>query len=196
MLENGYHDIPAGKIASVVTFLEMTSPPGTAAPARPDLDLKACKAPDIDWYRALYSRVGAEWLWYSRLEMPAAKLAAILADPGVDVFALTRDGADIGLLELDRRTPGEVEIAFFGLVAEEVGTGAGRWLMTEALKLAFAGNPARVWVHTCNLDHPAALGFYRRSGVRPYKYAVEVADDPRLTGTLPRDTAPAVPAIG
>jgi hypothetical protein len=54
----------------------------------------------------------------------------------------------------------------------------------------------RFWVHTCSLDHPAALNFYRRAGFVPYQRAVEVFDDPRVTGLLPPDSAPQIPLIG
>jgi hypothetical protein len=50
-------------------------------------------------------------------------------------------------------------------------------------------------VHTCTLDHPAALGFYIRSGFRPFKRQLELSTDPRLDGTLPPDAAPGVPII-
>ncbi|HOV03127.1 MAG TPA: GNAT family N-acetyltransferase [Hyphomicrobiales bacterium] len=197
MLETGYHDVPAGKIASVVTYLEMTAAPLPGpAEARPVLELAAVPAPDIDWYRGLYRAIGTDWLWFSRVVMPAADLAAILADPAVEVFVARDGGRDIGLVELDRRIAGEVELAFFGLVPDAVGTGVGRWMMSRALELAWKAAPARVWVHTCTLDHPAALAFYIRSGFVPYRYAVEIADDPRLGGALPADAARHVPIIG
>jgi hypothetical protein len=50
-------------------------------------------------------------------------------------------------------------------------------------------------VHTCTLDHPAALAFYQRSGFVAYRRQVEIDDDPRLDGTLPADAAPHVPLI-
>jgi hypothetical protein len=55
--------------------------------------------------------------------------------------------------------------------------------------------PQRIWVHTCTSDHPAALGFYRKMGFVPYKRAIEIADDPRLTGELPRTAAGHVPVV-
>jgi hypothetical protein len=53
-----------------------------------------------------------------------------------------------------------------------------------------------VWVHTCTLDHPAALGFYIKSGFTPFHRAIETFADPRLDGTLPVDAAPHVPSLG
>jgi hypothetical protein len=54
----------------------------------------------------------------------------------------------------------------------------------------------RVHVHTCSLDHPAALSAYRRAGFVPVRRALERFIDPRLTGVLPADAAPQVPLLG
>jgi GNAT superfamily N-acetyltransferase len=118
-----------------------------------------------------------------------------MVSPKVHVHALRDRGADVGLLELDFRQDGECELAYFGLTAGMVGRGAGRWLMNRAIALAWAKNITRFHVHTCTLDHPAALEFYRRSGFTPYKREIEIAPDPRLTGNLPRDCAAHVPLI-
>jgi hypothetical protein len=67
--------------------------------------------------------------------------------------------------------------------------------MTELLDRAWTDATKRVWLHTCTLDGPTALSFYRKCGFRPYKRAIEVADDPRLRGILPEDAAPQVPII-
>ena len=67
--------------------------------------------------------------------------------------------------------------------------------MAHALQRAWAKGIARVWVHTCTLDHPRALGFYRAAGFTPYKRTVETFDDPRVTGALPADAAPHVPRL-
>ena len=218
---NGYYDVPDGKIASVVTYLEMTAPPpGAAPPERDDLTLRPVGEADLAWYRTLYRGIGDRWLWFSRLDLGDAELREILHDPAVEVFAPVRDGSDIGLLELDRRDPENVELAFFGIAPDQIGQGVGHWLMAMAIALAFGARdlvsrasgagaegardlvsrasgagPRRFWLHTCSLDHPAALSFYRRAGFTPYKRAVEIADDPRLRGILPKDTGPGVPLI-
>ena len=43
----------------------------------------------------------------------------------------------------------------------------------------------RVWVHTCTLDHPSALGVYQRAGFSAYRRERVVIDDPRLKGLMP-----------
>ena len=191
---NSYSDLPPGTIAAVVTYLEMRQmPPERPAPRR-DWSLVPL-AGDLGRYRDLFRRVGEPWLWFSRLIMSDEALGAILDHPGVQAFALHAGARDIGIIELDFRRPGECEFCFFGLVPKAVGQGWGRILMNEAVRRAWAEPIERLWVHTCTLDHPRALGFYMRSGFRPYKRAVEIAEDPRLKGYLPLTAAPHMPPL-
>lgn len=187
----GYSRVAPGKIASVVTCLEMLARP-LPKPARPierPLTLQRFETPDLAVYRELFRLVGEDWLWFSRLVMPDDELAAILTDPAVEVYALRQGRKAIGLLELDFRGEGQCELAFFGLVKEAIGQGAGRFLMDQAIAKAWARPISRLWVHTCTHDSPGAIGFYQRSGFVPYAIEVEVADDPRLSGHVPRSAA-------
>ena len=195
ILPDGYSDIPAGKVAAVVTHLEMTARPAPRPDPRGAWTLRRVDEPALDWFRDLYRRVGEEWLWFSRIRMPDSELAARLHSLQLEVYAMVDDGSDEGLLELDFREPGHCEIGMFGVTAKLVGTGAGRWLMNRALELALSRPVTRVWLHTCTFDHPAALAFYQRSGFRPFRRQVEVSDDPRLDGTAPRDVARHVPIV-
>ncbi|KAA2235785.1 GNAT family N-acetyltransferase [Salinarimonas soli] len=192
MLKDGYTDIAPGKIAAVVTYLAMTAPPVDLE--RPALDLAPLRG-DPARYRALFRRVGEPWLWFGRAGLSDDALARIIDDPAVEAYALRHDGADAGLLELDFRNPGECELGYFGLVPEATGRGLGRSLMREAIARAFARPIGRFFVHTCTLDDPRALPFYIRAGFRPYKRAIEVADDPRLAGALPMEAAPHCPVL-
>ena len=87
------------------------------------------------------------------------------------------------------------ELAYFGLVPGTTGKGIGRVLMEEAIRRAFRPPVKRFFVKTCSLDHPGAVSFYVRSGFNAYKRAIEIVDDPRLTGFLPLTAAPQVPII-
>ncbi|MGL4636202.1 MAG: GNAT family N-acetyltransferase [Beijerinckiaceae bacterium] len=196
-IPNGYHPLPPGKIAAVVTYLEMRARPEQRTANDQSLTVQSVKNPDLNWYRDLFRAVGTEWIWFSRLSMDDPTLASIIHDPLVEVYAIKKDSKDIGLLELDFREAGACELAYFGLTADAIGTGAGQQLMQFALARAWSGTPAinRLHVHTCTLDHPRAVGFYRKSGFTPYARAIEVADDPRLDGRLPRDAAAWLPLL-
>lgn len=192
----GYSDVPPGHVASVVTCLEMRSKPQQETLPLPEgITLAPLVNVDLIAYRALFRKIGAKWLWFSRLYMADDKLTAILNDPNVEAWVI-RDGAeDIGMLELDFSEPGQCELVFLGLVEGTTGNGLGRAIMSRATERAFAKPIERFWVHTCTFDHPSALSFYIRSGFVPYAFQVEVQADPRLTGHLPADAAPHIPLI-
>ena len=191
-----YDDVRNGDLAAVVTFLEMREKPHLAVPPSP-LSLRRIENPRTDAYRSLFRQVGSAWLWFSRLVMDDAKLAAIIQHPDVDLYAVVDEsGREVGMLELDFRETGEGELSFVGLIPELSGQGHGRWLLAEAIRLAWRDGVVRVHVHTCTLDHPAALSAYRRAGFEPYRRAIEHFPDPRLLGVLPRDCAPQIPLIG
>jgi len=195
-LSAGYFDLPPTMLATIVTCLEMHGKPARRPPPPADgMTVEPWLSPSIEAYRALYRRVGEDWLWMSRVAMEDAKLIAIIQDPAVEIYTMMRDGEALGLLELDFREAGQCELAFFGLDASLIGSGAGRILMNAAIDIAWEKQINRFWVHTCHLDHPAALAFYQRSGFIPYKRMVEVFPDPRLTGELRPDAGRHVPLI-
>lgn len=196
-LPGGYSPVAPGYVAAVATALEMTARPQekAAQPSERLRSLRRLTAADRDAYLELFRRIGTDWLWFSRLVWPVDKLDAYLSNPEIEVYALHEGRHAVGLMELDFRIDGECELALFGLAQEAIGHGSGRYLMDQALVRAWSRPVARVWVHTCTFDHPEALAFYVRSGFVPFARAIEVAEDPRLTGVLPREAAPHVPLV-
>jgi GNAT superfamily N-acetyltransferase len=183
-----YEPIADGELAAIVTFLEMRENPRIEVPPS-TLDLQRIETPDLDEYRALFRLVGAPWLWFSRLVLDDAALAAIIRDPGVELYeVLDGNGRRGGMLELDFRQQGECELAFVGLTPDLSGLGHGRWLLAEAVD--------RAWREGVTLDHPAAMAAYRRAGFTAHKRALERFPDPRLAGILPEDCAPQSPVLG
>lgn len=195
VLEDGYHVLPPGKLAAVVTWLEMGEAPAAGEPLPGGMALIRMAEPDAEWYRRVFRKIGERWMWFGRLEMDAEELEGILRANGVEVYRLEEAGETIGLLELDRRVAGEVEIVYFGLVEGSTGRGIGKPFMAEALRRAWTPGTRRVWLHTCTLDHPGALGFYRKCGFKPYQRGLEIGDDPRLRGVMARGAAPQVPLL-
>ncbi|MEE4015403.1 GNAT family N-acetyltransferase [Roseibium sp. FZY0029] len=195
---DGYTDIPEGKVAFVVTFLEMLqAPERPLAPPRSDVTLRRWETPETDSYRKLFREVGEDWIWFGRLVHDDATLRQLLAEPGRENYLPMIDGKPVGTLELDFANPQEPELAYFGLVPGAIGGGLGRWLMAQALDIVWSRpETKRLWVHTCTGDSPQALAFYRACGFKPYGRAIEVAEDPRLLGLLGPERAPHVPVIG
>lgn len=194
-LADGYHAVPSGKLANVQTFLEMRA----RAPLRPSPDgpwrLERLQRPELSRYREAVHRVGDDYLWCFRLAMPDAELERFLLDPRIEPYLLVTHNGDEGVLELDFRVDRECELSLFGVAPSLIRSGAGRWLMNRAIEIAWSHPIERFWLHTCTLDHPNALAFYRRSGFEVFKREVEVYDDPRVLGITRRDAAPHVPIL-
>lgn len=195
-LQDGKHPLPFGKLAAVVTYLQMHAPPNrTPVPAPTGVTLAHICEPDPDWYQNLFREIGTPWLWTSRLQLERDALNAILTDEKVHIHAVRKNGQDIGLVELDFRRSDCNEIAFFGLIPNATGQGQGRWMMDQAISKAFKTRNTRLFLHTCTLDSPAALPFYQSCGFKAYKRAVEILDDPRHEGLLSVGTAPHMPML-
>ncbi|WP_295525091.1 GNAT family N-acetyltransferase [Novosphingobium sp. Chol11] len=200
-LAAGSHAIAPGDLPCVVTALEMLEAPQGLTRLVPEQDvpvqLVRWKDTAPEKYRMLYRRVGAPWIWWSRLVLGDAELAEIIHDPRVQLYAVVdRAGVEVGMLELDFRVDRESEIAFFGLIPGATGKGLGKWLMRRTLQLAWVTGIERVWVHTCTLDDARALPFYMGQGFVPYERYVEVFPDPRFAGLLPTGSAPHAPVLG
>lgn len=178
--------VPEGKLELVVTFLEMTRRPTRAHASHPTgkLTLLRAENPTASFYRYLYNTVGEQWLWYERRKMDDEALGAIIRDSKVRVYVLYVGGVPAGYAELDRRVEGEVELAYFGLMPEFIGRGYGHYFLDWSVDKAWSAEPKRVWVHTCNLDHPKAIAVYQQSGFVPYQQETKFVDDPRLDGTM------------
>ena len=180
--------VPAGKLRSVITYLEMREAPGGRALRRPHgvkLALMRAERPTVSFYRYLYDSVGEAWLWWERRAMPDRALETILGGGKVEVYVLYAAGVPAGFAEIDRRQEPEIELAYFGLLPDFIGAGLGGYFLNWAVEAAWAYEPTRLWVHSCDFDHPSALAVYQRAGFVPYDQKVEVVDDPRLAGLIP-----------
>jgi GNAT superfamily N-acetyltransferase len=193
-LATGYYKVPPGKLANACTYLEMTVPPPAAAITAAGIQLQRLKGDDAARFRALYRTVGERWLWAGHLTKSPAELATYLAAPERDTFAVVDAHGDIGLLQLEFDAA-HAEIVYFGLIETEIGRRIGQWLIGQAIALAFAKPIKRLWLHTCNFDHPKALQFYQRAGFQVYATGFEIMDDPRALGLLPKFAAPHVPMV-
>jgi GNAT superfamily N-acetyltransferase len=153
-----------------VYYLEMLAPARrvVAAP-RDGLTVRHVPSPTVPYYRALYDAVGGEYHWLSRRKMSDAALADLLGDARNELHVLHVDGAAAGFAELDRRQSNEIELVQFGLIAKYIGQGLGKWFLQWTIDKAWSYAPNRFWLHTCTLDHPAALPNYQKAGFHLFR---------------------------
>src|ERR1043166_9103153 len=147
--------------------------PEELRPKRVDARFQVRELEQRDWQfnRDLYFRVGEPWRWIDKRPWTDEQWKEYAMSPVLRTFAAHYDDALAGYYELRRDAEGGAEIAYFGLLPEFIGRGLGAALLTSAIEQAWRISPApsRVWVHTCNRDHPQALANYQARGMIVYK---------------------------
>jgi GNAT superfamily N-acetyltransferase len=152
-----------------VYYLEMLSPPERETiPPRDGLSILPVATPSVPYYRFLYDSVGEDYNWLSRRILADEELAAVLRDPRNELHVLHFDGTPAGFAELDRRQSEEVELVQFGLMPDFIGQGLGKWFLQWTIDKVWSYQPKRFWLHTCTLDHAAALPTYKMAGFVQY----------------------------
>ena len=156
------------------TYLAMSAPAELVPARAPDSDARIERVGfcPTAFFRYLYAEVGGQYRWTDRLTWTDARIRAYLDTEDIALYVLYVESAPAGYFELKRHEDGSSEIAYFGLMGDYIGRGLGGWLLTRAVETAWAGEPARVWLHTCTLDHPNALPNYVRRGFRPVRQEV------------------------
>jgi len=171
-----------GVVEVVVTDLEMASPDQLRPGREPSVEATLVRArrPAPELSRFFYRSVGGDWYWLDRIGWTHDQWMAWVTAPGYELWTCWVDGVPAGYVELDRADDGDVEIAYFGLLPDFAGLGLGGWLLTKATERAWAvDGTRRVWMHTCELDSPAALSNYRSRGFVPRGTHVEHWDTSR-----------------
>ena len=153
------------------TYLEMRSPDECRPRRCADERFWIGEATVKQWQfnRFLYQAVGGPWQWTDKRDWTDDQWRTYAEADRLRTFGAYYDGAPAGYYELHHGEGGAVEIIYFGLLPAFVGRGLGGALLTSALEVAWGMKPPRVWVHTCSLDHPAALANYQARGMRIYK---------------------------
>jgi GNAT superfamily N-acetyltransferase len=171
-------------------YLEMLRPPEhPATPPTDRVEIVRFRRPPVPFYRFLYDSVGRDWNWVDRKLLSDDQLRALIHDDRMEIYVLYLGGMPAGFCELDRRTEDQVELAYFGLMPGFLGKGLGRYFLHWIVHRAWSYEPGRVWLHTCALDHPAALPVYREAGfvVFDEKVVDQVVPDARQSDRTASD---------
>jgi GNAT superfamily N-acetyltransferase len=161
-----------------IRYLEMTSAADfkpARTPAEP-LDFVRTKDALPEWNRFFYVAVGRDWYWTDRLVWTREKWLAWVDRPELETWVAYVRGTPVGYFELERQPEDNVEIAYFGLLPQFTGRGFGGALLNRAIDRAWEGSTRRVWLHTCTLDHPAALANYLARGFRQFDEKTEARE--------------------
>jgi ribosomal protein S18 acetylase RimI-like enzyme len=169
-----------GKVhKTIVTHLDMRAEPRLPPAPKPSGKYALIRAekPPVHFYRYLYDTIGRHYAWVSRKKLSDAELAAIIHNDDVEIYVLWLNGAPAGFTEIDFRMMPDADLCFLGIVPEFIGMGLGRYLLCEAIGIAWSRGPERLTVQTCTLDHPNALRLYQRHGFSPYAQSEAVFEE-------------------
>ena len=161
-----------GAMATVTTtYLEMTSADAlNPVDATDGIAVVECEIKQFQFNRFLYQLVGQKWQWIDKLAWSDAQWQAFAENDNLRTWVAYVSGSPAGYYELQQQDGGEIEIAYFGLASRFIGKGYGGFLLSHAIRSAWAWDGARrVWVHTCTLDHPRALDNYQARGMSIYR---------------------------
>jgi len=172
-----------------VVYLELRSAPAPA-PSRRGREAARLETLAATDYLDLYRQVGGPLRWDTRLKMPTGELESLLAGALLHIYVLREGEASrgaehpggagsrpLGFCEFDRTAFPEIELKHFGLVPEAQGRGLGSWLLSTALGREWGSGAQRIWLHTDEWDHPAAVPVYRRAGFEVYATRREAAEN-------------------
>ncbi|MCA9168567.1 MAG: GNAT family N-acetyltransferase [Planctomycetales bacterium] len=153
---------------SQVTYLEMFRWEGQAVDWPPDMRVDRVPELTAHDYRLLYNRVGADHEWTDRNRIADEELLERISGDQIVIHVLREDGKVAGYSEVRLSLPDEVELVYFGLAPEYRGRGLGKRFLAWTLNFAWSHGPARVWLHTCDRDHQAAIPNYEQAGFRVF----------------------------
>lgn len=159
------------KIDYTITYLEMGERPSFDYPPLPigsSAALLKASDPPVWYFLSLYDAVGRDYAWEDMHELPEGDVAEQLDRS--HLFTLLDHGWPQGFFMLEPMEEGRVDLAYFGMVPEAVGSGLGGWLLKTAILTGWdLPGTARMTVNTCTLDHPRALALYQKSGFMPVR---------------------------
>ena len=126
--------------------------------------------PDFQINKFFYKNIGKKHKWIDRLIWTEEQWIKYVSNKNVKTFVLKNKKDLVGFFELiihfEKK---EVEIAYFGILEEYQNKKLGSFLLSDAIKKSFQENVARVWLHTCSLDHKNALNNYLSRGMIIFK---------------------------
>ena len=161
--------MPARDIEQQILYcLEMTSRddffPSERTIGQCEFERVEIACPEFNWF--LHEAVGAEFRWGSRKDRGRQEWTKYVDRSELETWVVYMAGTAAGYYELEKRDDGSVQIERLGLRNQFIGQGLGGILLTNAVERCREMGANRVWLETCNHDHPHALQNYLARGFR------------------------------
>ena len=148
---------------------------------RPALEVRLARRPTVSFYRYLYGTIGQAWTWVVRRLMPDEALASILGHPGSRSTSSGRMACRPACRARPARAPRH-RARLLRACARVHRPGPRPLAAGWTIRHAWRASPRRLWVHTCDLDHPRALRVYQSPAFRSMTSASSSCCCPRGCG--------------
>jgi len=136
------------------------------------VSIKRWENPPAEEYLEIYKAVGGVWGWTGRLLKSHDELTEILQSENNEVWLFQVKNEVAGFFEMVRLEK-ETELVYLGLKPEWIGKGLGQKLIQASVSMA-GQNGNKVWLHTCEHDHPKALQSYLKAGFKIEKELISM----------------------
>jgi len=171
---SGYKKIPVK-----TWFLTYTGVLPVVSLPKSSLCIKQWENPPTEEYLKIYKTVGSVWGWTGRLLKSHEELTEILQSKNNEVWLFQAENEVVGFFELVR-SENETELVYLGLKPDWIGKGFGQNLIQASVDVA-GQNGEKVWLHTCERDHPKALQSYLNAGFKIEKELISMEYYPEST---------------
>ena len=123
-------------------------------------------------YRKYYYGVGEKYSWLDRMVMPDEELYQKINASNVDIYIFYVQKKVAGYIEFVKEKS-FVEILYFGLMPDFIGKGLGKYFLQWVIAKAWSYQPQWIQLNTCTLDHPNALGTYKKAGFKEVRTEIQ-----------------------
>ncbi|MEH0157927.1 GNAT family N-acetyltransferase [Limibacter armeniacum] len=168
------------KIPVKTTYLEMHTRPQHIVTATPEnVNIEEWNYPTASEYLEIYRKVGSPWGWTGRLLLSETELNAELKSAHNKIFRIFHQNHFAGFIEFSQWDTSEPEILYFGLLQAFTGKGIGGFFLKWGIMKAWNNPITKLWLHTCEYDHPNALNVYQKVGfeIKEVQTSYEYYDD-------------------
>ena len=161
----------------ITTYLEMRSR-DQLRPKRSDTRFQVRERTERDWRfnRDLYLQVGDQWDWVDKRSWADDQWKEYATAPSCGHLPHTVMTFSLAITNSFRTRKVESRSLTLDCCLNGSAEGWVARLLTSAIEEAWSmePKPSRVWVHTCNRDHPQALANYQARGMIVYKVEEEL----------------------
>ena len=126
----------------------------------------------FNWF--LFQAGGERHRWGGRGEWDESQWTELVTGETFETWVGYLAGTPVGYAELQVQDDGSVRIVCFGLLPQFIGQGLGGVLLSHVVSRAWNMGANRVWLRTCNHDHPHARPNYEARGFRLVEETVDV----------------------